>query len=46
MVLLAIIGAISATLIELVSPKGSDNVTVPMLSTTIMWIVAIAIGII
>lgn len=45
MLLLATFGAASATLIELVSPKGSDNVTVPFLSTAVMWIVAIILGI-
>ncbi|MBD3158056.1 MAG: hypothetical protein GF309_04645 [Candidatus Lokiarchaeota archaeon] len=45
MILLGIVGATAATLIELVSPKGSDNVTVPILTTAIMWIVAVVIGI-
>ncbi|MGV9103531.1 MAG: diacylglycerol/polyprenol kinase family protein [Promethearchaeia archaeon] len=45
LVVLATIGATSATLIELVSPKGSDNVTVPLLSTAVMWVAAIAMGI-
>lgn len=35
---LSLIGAGSATLIELFSPKGTDNVTVPFLSTAIMWL--------
>ncbi|MHA2133322.1 MAG: diacylglycerol/polyprenol kinase family protein [Candidatus Thorarchaeota archaeon] len=33
----AFVGALSAMLIELVSPKGTDNITVPFLSTIVMF---------
>ncbi|MBN2230602.1 MAG: hypothetical protein JW779_13520 [Candidatus Thorarchaeota archaeon] len=46
MVVLALIGATTATLVELVSPKGTDNVTLPMISCVVMFIAAILMGII
>ncbi len=46
MITLALTGAASATLIELVSPKGSDNVTVPFLTTVVMLIVGAWLGLV
>ena len=46
MVILALIGAITATLVELVSPKGTDNITLPMISCLVMFLVAIPMGLI
>ncbi len=44
-VILAFVGGLSAMLIELVSPKGTDNTTVPLLTTAIMIILAVVLGI-
>jgi dolichol kinase len=44
MIYLALIASISATFIELVSPKGTDNVTLPFLTTLIIFIVGIQMG--
>lgn len=46
MVILALIGALTATLVELVSPKGTDNVTLPMISCVVMFLVAMQMGLI
>ncbi len=46
MLSLAIIGALAATLIELVSPKGSDNVTVPFITTAVLLAASIWLGVI
>ena len=46
MITIALIGAISATLIELVSPKGTDNITLPLLSCCIMLLVGIDMGVV
>lgn len=46
MIILALIGAITATLVELVSPKGTDNITLPMISCLVMFLVAIPMGLI
>ncbi|TXT55806.1 MAG: conserved membrane protein of unknown function [Candidatus Thorarchaeota archaeon] len=46
MIILALAGAVTATLVELVSPKGTDNVTVPMICTVVMFYIAILLGII
>jgi len=44
MILLAFIGAAIATIIELVSPKGTDNITLPMVSCVVMFLVAMQMG--
>jgi phytol kinase len=46
MVILAFIGALTATIVELISPKGTDNVSLPMISCVVMLLVAIQMGII
>ncbi len=46
MIVLALVGSIAATLTELVSPKGTDNTTLPMVSTVVMFVVGIAMGIV
>ncbi|MBE0527282.1 MAG: hypothetical protein IH631_10090, partial [Candidatus Thorarchaeota archaeon] len=45
MILLAFIGALTATIVELVSPKGTDNITLPMISCVVMFLVAMQMGI-
>ncbi len=44
MILLAFIGALTATIVELVSPKGTDNITLPMISCIVMYLVALQMG--
>jgi len=44
MILLAFIGALTATIVELISPKGTDNVTLPMISCLVMFLVAMQMG--
>ena len=46
MITLALIGAFTATMVELVSPKGTDNITLPMISCVVMFLVAIPMGLI
>ncbi len=43
---LALIGAVAATVIEILSPKGTDNLTVPLLSAVVMLITGIYMGIV
>lgn len=44
LILLAFIGAVTATFVEIVSPKGTDNITLPMVSCIVMFFVAIQMG--
>lgn len=44
MLLLATIGALTATFVELISPKGTDNITLPMISCLVMLFVAMQMG--
>ena len=46
MIVLALIGAITATLVELVSPKGTDNITLPLISCAVLFLFAIQLGLI
>ena len=46
MIILAFVGALTATIVELVSPKGTDNVTLPMISTIVMFLVALQMGLV
>lgn len=46
MIILAIVGAVSATLVELVSPKGTDNILLPFVSCVVMLLVAVQLGIV
>ena len=46
MIILALIGALTATIVELVSPKGTDNVSLPMISTIVMFLVAFQMGLV
>jgi len=46
MILLAFVGAFTATIVELVSPKGTDNITLPMISCIVMFLVAMQMGLI
>ncbi|MFW9964710.1 MAG: diacylglycerol/polyprenol kinase family protein [Candidatus Sifarchaeia archaeon] len=44
MVLLALIGAITATIVELVSPKGTDNITLPLITCLVIFLFAFQLG--
>jgi phytol kinase len=44
MIILALVGAITATLVELVSPKGTDNITLPLITCVIMFLAALLLG--
>jgi phytol kinase len=46
MTLLALIGALTATIVELVSPKGTDNVTLPMITSIVMLLVAMQMALV
>jgi phytol kinase len=46
MIVLALVGAITATLVEFVSPKGTDNITLPLISCLVMLLFAVQLGLI
>jgi len=46
MIILAFVGALTATVVELISPKGTDNVTLPMISCIVMFLVALQMGLV
>jgi phytol kinase len=46
MIVLALFGSIAATLVELVSPKGTDNTTLPIAATVVMLLVGMAMGLV
>jgi phytol kinase len=46
MIGLALIGAITATFVELVSPKGTDNVTLPLITCVVLFLFALQLGLI
>ncbi|MHA1944213.1 MAG: diacylglycerol/polyprenol kinase family protein [Candidatus Thorarchaeota archaeon] len=46
MIVLALVGAITGTLVELVSPKGTDNVTLPLITCIVIFLVAIQLNLV
>jgi dolichol kinase len=46
MIALALIGAITATFVELASPKGTDNITLPLITCLVLFFSAIYLGLI
>ena len=46
MFILALVGATTATLVELVSPKGTDNITVPFIACAVMFLIGTALGVV
>jgi dolichol kinase len=46
MLILALSGALTATIVELVSPKGTDNITLPYSACIVMIIVGMMLGIV
>jgi phytol kinase len=44
MAIIAFVGAFTATIVELISPKGTDNVTLPMVSCVVMFLSAMQLG--
>ncbi len=46
LIVLALVGAVTGTLVELVSPKGTDNITLPIITCLVMFLSAIQMGLI
>jgi phytol kinase len=46
MLLLALIGAFTATVVEAISPKGTDNILLPLITCTIMFFVGMTMGVV
>ncbi|MHA1948551.1 MAG: diacylglycerol/polyprenol kinase family protein [Candidatus Thorarchaeota archaeon] len=46
MIALALVGAITGTLVEFVSPKGTDNITLPLITSLVMILAATQLGLI
>jgi phytol kinase len=46
MIVLALIGASTATIVEAISPKGTDNILLPLITCVIMLLAGMAIGIV
>jgi phytol kinase len=44
MLILALVGAITGTVVEFVSPKGTDNVTLPLVTCLVLFLVAMQMG--
>jgi phytol kinase len=43
---LALVGALTGTIVEFVSPKGTDNITLPMITCLVMFLVAMPMGLV
>jgi dolichol kinase len=46
MIILAVAGTITGALVELVSPKGTDNTTLPFISCAVMFAVGMLLGVV
>ncbi|MFX1580527.1 MAG: diacylglycerol/polyprenol kinase family protein [Promethearchaeota archaeon] len=46
MIVLAFVGAITGTVVELVSPKGTDNITLPLITCAVLFLVAVQLGLV
>jgi dolichol kinase len=46
MVLLALVGAVTATIVETISPKGTDNILLPLITCIIMLLFGMTIGVV
>jgi phytol kinase len=46
MISLALVGAVTATIVEAISPKGTDNILLPLITCVIMLLVGVALGIV
>ncbi|MFX1603606.1 MAG: hypothetical protein ACFFCK_08990, partial [Promethearchaeota archaeon] len=46
MAILALIGAITGTAAELVSPKGTDNVLLPLVSCVVILLAGLSLGVV
>ena len=44
--ILALIGAITGTIVEFVSPKGTDNILLPLITCLVMFLVAMQLGLV
>ncbi|MGQ4912710.1 MAG: diacylglycerol/polyprenol kinase family protein [Candidatus Thorarchaeota archaeon] len=45
-IILALVGSLTATLVELVSPKGTDNILLPFVTTAVMLLVGMQLGVV
>jgi phytol kinase len=45
-IMLAFVGAITGTVVELVSPKGTDNITLPLITCAVLFLVAVQLGLV
>jgi len=43
---LALIGALTGTIVEFVSPKGTDNITLPLISCLVLFLAAMQLGLV
>jgi phytol kinase len=43
---LSLVGAVTATIVELVSPKGTDNVTLPLITCLVLFLVAMQLNLV
>ncbi len=46
MIILALTGALTGTIVELVSPKGTDNITLPLVTCVVIFLAAMQLGLI
>jgi phytol kinase len=46
LIVLALVGAITGTIVEFVSPKGTDNITLPIITCLVMFLGAMQMGLI
>ncbi|MFX0055450.1 MAG: diacylglycerol/polyprenol kinase family protein [Promethearchaeota archaeon] len=46
MILLALIGACTATIVEAISPKGTDNILLPLITCVVMVFAGMALGVV
>jgi phytol kinase len=46
MIVLGLVGALTATVVEMVSPKGTDNVTLPLITCLVLFLVAFQLGLV
>ncbi|MCK5151612.1 MAG: hypothetical protein KAQ65_07225, partial [Candidatus Thorarchaeota archaeon] len=46
LLILAFVGSLAAMLVELVSPKGTDNITLPYIACAVMLVVGMMLGVV
>lgn len=43
---LALVGALTGTIVEFISPKGTDNITLPLISCLVLFLAAMQLGLV